>query len=708
MLLGFSIGTRLALSAGLMIVLLIGISILGIVQQHATNTELQLIVHQQIPKLRLINGMRDAARFEATAIRDITLQADIAFMKGEVKRMKEARQQYESLRTELISQLSNNAAFMALIPNIEQEEKKIRKSFETILEMVLNEDQAGAFAQIKEVLRPSQDNLFKALNELRELVQQGVDQEAVQSEKRYEKAVWFSIALGVFALVVGMLVSFLTAREITRPMRQMQRVIDQVAHEGRFDVRVNLSASQKDEVGQTAAALNGFLAQLQTTIRDINHTLHQVGQGHFDQRMTETLPGELDSLRLGVNSSVDSVSLTIAALGEVMQGLYQGNFSLRMDERVPEHLRAMVDQSVESLHGVILNINQVMDAMARGDFEQRITYPARGELSELVKHTNDSLTTLSAAITASVSVAQAMSEGDFTQQISGQYFGALATLQQSINQAISKMNGVLGEIVEVSNTVYQAATEIHHGNQDLNDRTQQQAATIDKTAHNLRTMNEAIAQTAHHSLTSDQLAKQAQQETRDGTSIMQQTLVAMTQMQEASQRVSEITSLIDSISFQTNLLALNAAVEAARAGEHGRGFAVVAGEVRALAGKSSDAARDIRALIDNTIEQVRKGTQLANQSGDSLNHIQQSIVKVGDLVTAMASQSQQQRGIIDGLNQDMGAMESTTQQNAALVEEISAATARMQDQTENLTALVNQFKLAGGQGRVQAQLGYQR
>jgi methyl-accepting chemotaxis protein len=179
----------------------------------------------------------------------------------------------------------------------------------------------------------------------------------------------------------------------------------------------------------------------------------------------------------------------------------------------------------------------------------------------------------------------------------------------------------------------------------------------------------------------------------------------MTQMQEASQRVSEITSLIDSISFQTNLLALNAAVEAARAGDHGRGFAVVAGEVRALAGKSSNAARDIRALIDNTIEQVRKGTQLANQSGDSLNHIQQSIVKVSDLVTAMASQSQQQRGIIDGLNQDMGAMESTTQQNAALVEEISAATARMQDQTESLTALVNQFKLAGGQGRVQAQLG---
>ncbi|MGE4501625.1 MAG: methyl-accepting chemotaxis protein [Thiomicrospira sp.] len=267
-------------------------------------------------------------------------------------------------------------------------------------------------------------------------------------------------------------------------------------------------------------------------------------------------------------------------------------------------------------------------------------------------------------------------------------------LRDSVECLAGSLQDTVGEVVEVATVVNDAVNHVNHGTEGLRDRIHEQSAAVQQTRSSMEQVNQAIQSSSQTAKQTAALANSAQEKTNRGASVMRETIDSMAQIQRASQQIAEIVSLIDGIAFQTNLLALNAAVEAARAGEHGRGFAVVAGEVRALAQKSAEAAKDIRHLIENTVSRVDEGTRLAAQSGQVLDEVSQAINEVAGFIGDLAGSFTQQAQMIQSVHHTVSQIDSATQQNSQFVEEASEASAQLSEQAQQLQAKMAYFKLS--------------
>jgi methyl-accepting chemotaxis protein len=286
-------------------------------------------------------------------------------------------------------------------------------------------------------------------------------------------------------------------------------------------------------------------------------------------------------------------------------------------------------------------------------------------------------------------VAEDLAEGRLTLEVSESDQG----VYQSIGQTVSKLRQVIRTIKSGAAQVATASQQVLQGNTDLSSRTQEQASSLEEIAASMEEMAGTVNQNAENAQQAEQLAKEAQKKATEGSQVVGEAVTAMDMIDASSSRITEILEMIEEIAFQTNLLALNAAVEAARAGEQGRGFAVVANEVRALAGRSSTAAKDIKNLIQESITNVNNGMKLVNNSGAMLHEIVNSVRGVTEMVTEIAAASVEQSDGIAQVNKAVIQMEGMTQQNAALVEEAAAASQSMGDEARDLSAMVAFFQL---------------
>ena len=313
---------------------------------------------------------------------------------------------------------------------------------------------------------------------------------------------------------------------------------------------------------------------------------------------------------------------------------------------------------------------------------------------------------IAAPINDAMSVARSIAEGNLSTPVESAGRGPLSGLLSALSDMQANLTRVISGVRHSAQGVATASAEIAQGNQDLSQRTEEQAAALEETAASMEQLSSTVKQNADNAKQANQLALSASTVAVRGGQVVGQVVDTMKGINDSSKKIADIISVIDGIAFQTNILALNAAVEAARAGEQGRGFAVVASEVRSLAGRSADAAKEIKALITASVERVELGTALVDQAGTTMAEVVSSIKRVTDIMGEISAASSEQSSGVAQVGEAVSQMDQATQQNAALVEQSAAAAESLKQQAQQLVQAVAVFKLSHGEPQYAATMAY--
>ena len=345
-------------------------------------------------------------------------------------------------------------------------------------------------------------------------------------------------------------------------------------------------------------------------------------------------------------------------------------------------------------------VASIVEAATRGEFDRRIELSKKsgsqtntGFYAPLVSGINRLLETAEANLDDVGKMLEALAQGNLTQRLKGDYRGTFGKLTDYSNRTADRLEEIVGQIKSVAEAINSASGEIVGGNADLSKRTEEQLADVQSTAQSMAEITDIVRGTGEQARSADQLAAQADKVAINGGEVVTEIIRTMTDISAASVKISDIIGVIDGLAFQTNILALNAAVEAARAGEHGRGFAVVAAEVRSLAGRSAEAARQIRDLIGASVKTVNAGTKLVNSAGTSMTEIVAAIARVSAIVRGIAQGSARQTDGVELVDRAIARIDNASRQNAALVQNATEAAHSLEMQAGLLVDSVAVFRL---------------
>jgi methyl-accepting chemotaxis protein len=482
------------------------------------------------------------------------------------------------------------------------------------------------------------------------------------------------------------------------------------------------------EAGHNAEVFAQSLDQLRT----ITSAQEQMGQLHAGVYRTLTLIGSMDDAgvkqaRAGIPAQVQGIARVAAAISEQ----HDGNAALHDSAaQIATHLAAYGKQADQAIDLASVDPNTGVAAMQTADASFKSASEVMVHLIDGVKQAGEQAQAESAAhglrsaigigllvavLTLAVvlgsarllrrlvdalkqasALAAAVAEGDLSAPPAARRTDEIGDLQRGLARMVERLNGSLHTVRDAASSVAHASAEIATGNLDLSQRTEQAASNLQQSAGSLHQLTGNLRHSADSASQATELASSASQVAERGGEVVAQVVRTMDEINTSSRKIADITGVIDGIAFQTNILALNAAVEAARAGEQGRGFAVVAGEVRTLAQRSAEAAREIKGLIGASVERVESGARQVQEAGSTMTEIVGSVRRVNDIIGEITSAASEQSRGIGQVNTSVTELDQMTQQNAALVEQSAAAAESLKDQAQRLMQVVATFRLSGG------------
>ncbi len=741
------VGTKLASGFGVVVALLVIIAAISLRDMGNLNQEVNDLVNDKFAKTVLANDIVNNVNEIARAMRNSLLVKDPADVIKELDKIPEARKNITADLDKLEAMIYLEKG-KVIFKDVLNARTKYVVTQEHFMKLVAEGKRDEAIIYMMGEVRQLQAAYIEGVHKLIVFQTELMEDTGKKAGEQVSSAITQIIILGLLAALAGIAIGYLITRSLANSlggepdyaadvarkiaagdlstdltinhgdnssmvfaMKAMQESLKQIVAEiqmvvnaavqGDFSKKMDLRGKQG--FGRDIATeLNQLSNTVDEAFKDTIRVTNALAVGDLSQKVTKEYAGAYNQVKVSVNTTADSLIKIVGEIQNLVEAAAKrGDFSVKMDLNgklgYTKTLSELLNQLSNVTETSLNELAHMLRALSQGDLNEKITNQYYGIFGQLTDDANSTAEQLKEIIINEVGrVLEALSRGDLTEKISNDYPGAFGQLKDDANTTVAKLMEIISQVKDSTDMINTASQEIAQGNADLSQRTEEQASSLEETASSMEELTSTVKQNSENAKQANQLSMNASDIAVKGGKVVGEVVDTMASISTSSKKIVDIISVIEGIAFQTNILALNAAVEAARAGEQGRGFAVVAAEVRNLAQRSAAAAKEIKNLIDDSVDKVDTGSQQVNQAGATMNEIVTAVRRVTDIMAEIAAASNEQSAGIEQVNQAITQMDEVTQQNAALVEEAAAAAESMQDQANALTGAVSVFKLEAG------------